>query len=1035
MNTFFIHRPIFAWVIAILVMVGGALSIKGLPVNQYPDIAPPSVSISTMYQGADAETIENNLVQVIEQSLTGIDGLLYFSSSSESNGRISINLTFTQDTDPDTAQVQVQNKVQLVMNKLPEAVQRQGVSVNKSQSDFLMIAALYDTTNTRSNVDLSNYLTTNIQDPISRLEGVGSVRVFGASYAMRLWLDPIKLKEFELMPSDIESAVRTQNVEFSAGKIGASPSLPEQMFTATVKGDSKLKTVDDFESIILAQDSNGAAIRIRDVARVELGQDVYGVEARLNNLPAAGIAVMLSPGANALDTSDRVRTFFEHAYTSFPEGVELAFPKDNTEFIKLSIAEVLKTLAEAILLVIAVMFLFLQNWRATLIPTMTIPVVLLGTLAVIYGLGYSINTLTLFAMVLAIGLLVDDSIVVVENVERIMHEKKVSAKEATIETMQTITSALIGIALVLSAVFLPMAFFDGASGVIYRQFSITIVTAMTLSVLVSIILTPAICASFLKKPTPHNKGFFGLFNRLYDGFQNRYQNRVVSFLRAPIRMLTLYGLLLAGGVYLFNQVPTGFIPNEDQGDVMVMYTLPKGATLPRTNEVGEEVLAHFKTAEKDNVKYVFTLSGFNFSGMAENAGMAFVGLNHWSERQGEANSAAAIALRANMAFSQIEDATAFALVPPAIRGMGQSSGFTFYIQGIGTRDQLARDQVDVMQRLQANEKLTNVRINALPDNTQLNVSLNRESTLATSANIADAQATLSAAWGGRYINDFVYEGRIKKVYMQGEVQYRTDPESLADWHVRTQGGEMAPLDTLFEVKWHSGPEKLVRYKGLPAIEIQGEPAAGISIGEAMAEIEAIMNDAPGALTYEWSGVSYQQKASENSTTLLYALSILVIFLCLAALYESWTIPMAVMLMIPLGILGAVAATFARDLMNDVYFQVALLTTIGLSSKNAILIVEFAASYMKSGYTLIESAQKAARDRLRPILMTSLAFIAGVMPLTMASGAGANSRISIGTAVAGGTFAGTVFAIIFVPVFFVIVNAVTARFSKGEKNHA
>lgn len=1031
--TFFINRPVFAWVLAIIMMMAGLFGIKNLPVSQYPDVAPPTIGISANYPGADAQTIENSVTQIIEQSLTGLDGLLYFNSTSSSDGSVRMNITFEQGTNPDIAQVQVQNKLQQAMTRLPTQVQQQGVTVRKSQSDFLMVAALYDKNDKLNNSDISDYIVSNIQDPLSRLEGVGDIRLFGSAYSMRIWLDPNKLASLKIMTSDVESALLSQNTEIAAGKVGAQPIDAGQQITATVKAQSKLQTVKEFESVIIKSNTDGSKVYLRDVARIELGQENYTASPRLNGHPAAGIAIMLAPGANALDTSARVKALFSQYEPVFPDGVSIAYANDSTAFIKLSIEEVVKTLFEAILLVVIVMFVFLQNIRATLIPAMTIPVVILGTFAILSILGFSINTLTLFALVLSIGLLVDDSIVVVENVERLMKEEGLNPKDATVKSMKEISSALIGIATVLSAVFLPMAFFDGASGVIYRQFAITIAVAMGLSVLVALILTPAICATFLKETHLSEKGFFGWFNKKYDSLQSKYTSRVGLINKRPVRFMLIYILLGFGTYYIFSSIPGGFIPKEDQGIVMAQYSLPVGATMSRTDEVGKQVREYFNTVEAKNTDFVFTVSGFSFSGSGQNAGMAFIALKDWSERVGPENSADTVAMRAMGGLSQIKDANVFALTRPAISGLGQSSGFSMFLQGIGTRDSLKNSRDKLLEMASQNPKLVGVRLNELKETPRLKIDIDNEKATALGIKISDINSTLSSAWGGNYVNDFIDRGRVKKVYVQSDMQYRSNPEDMKYWHVRNDKGEMIPFTAFSSFKWEYSADSLVRYNGLAAYEIQGSPAPGVSSGDAMLEMEKMYASLNASdVVYSWSGLSYQEKMSQGKTTILYALSIFVVFLCLAALYESWSIPFSVMFVIPLGILGAVAAVYARGLENDIYFQVALLTIIGLSSKNAILIVEFAELYYKEGKSKFESAVLAAKARLRPIIMTSFAFIAGVIPLAIATGAGANSRVSIGTGIIGGTLTATFLAIFFVPLFFIIVKAITERKFKEEE---
>lgn len=1035
MAKFFIERPVFAWVIAIVIMLSGIFALNTLPISQYPNVAPPTISISANYPGADAETLENSVTQIIEQSLTGIDGMLYFSSSSSSDGSVKINITFDQSIDPDTAQVQVQNKTQQAMTRLPAEVQAQGVNIRKSQSNFLMIIALYDSLDNNKTSDLADYLVSNIQDPLSRINGVGDIRVFGASYAMRIWLDPVKLASYNLNPTDVENAIRAQNTEISAGKIGAQPSLVGQEITATVKAQSKLKTPEEFKNIILKSNFNGATVLMKDVARVEMGEENYSIAPKLNGHAASGIAVMLAPGANALETSEAVKNMVSQFEPSLPEGYKVAYARDSTAFIKISIEEVIKTLAEAIFLVILVMFLFLQNIRATLIPAITVPIVILGTFGILALFGYSINTLTLFALVLSIGLLVDDSIVVVENVERVMKEEGLNAKEATVKSMKEISSALIGIATVLSAVFLPMAFFGGSSGIIYRQFSITIVSSMFLSVVVALILTPALCASFLKPIEHKTTGFFGWFNRTYDNFQTNYKSKVNGIAKNPFKFMFVYALIVAGMVFLFNRLPSSFLPMEDQGDVMLQYTLPAGATIERTEVVGKQVQKYFLETENKNTKYIFTISGFNFSGSGQNAGMAFISLNDWKDRVGVENSASSIANKAMMNLSSIKDAKIFALTPPAISELGQSSGFSLNLQAVAgtSREKLKEYRNIVIQKANESPLLSSVRSNELQETPQLKIEIDHKKAASLGVSMADINSTLSTAWGGSYVNDFIDRGRVKKVYVQSDMQFRANPEDLNGWFVRSSNGTMTPFSAFSTFRWSFGPDSLGRYNGLSSYEIQGTPAVGVSSGVAMAEMERIVSELPGGTIYSWSGLSYQEKISQGKTGVLYAISVLVVFLCLAALYESWSIPLSVILVIPLGIIGAVCAALFRGLENDIYFQVALLTTIGLSAKNAILIVEFAEMYYKSGKGIIESAVAGAGARLRPILMTSLAFIAGVLPLAISSGAGANSRISIGTGIIGGTITATVLAIFFVPLFFVIVRYIFNKKNK-QVNH-
>ncbi|AYA09692.1 efflux RND transporter permease subunit (plasmid) [Rahnella aquatilis] len=1025
-SRFFVRRPVFAWVIAILIMMAGIMAIRTLPVAQYPDVAPPSVKIKATYSGANAETLENSVTQVIEQQLTGLDNLLYFSSSSSSDGSVDITVTFKQGTNADTAQVQVQNKVQQAESRLPTEVQEAGVTVTKSQSSFLLIMAVYDKTDKTSSSDIADWLVSNMQDPLARVSGVGSLQVFGAEYAMRIWLDPTKLAAYDLMPSDVETAIEAQNVQISAGKIGGLPSSASQQLTATVRAQSRLQTPEQFRKIIVKGNTGGAVVRISDIARVEMGSEDYTASSQLNGHPAAGMAVMLSPGANALDTATLVKNTISEYQRSMPKGYDVAYPKDSTEFIKVSVEDVIKTLIEAIVLVIVVMYLFMQNLRATLIPALAVPVVLLGTFGVLALFGYSINTLTLFAMVLAIGLLVDDAIVVVENVERIMRDEGLPAREATEKSMGEISGALVAIALVLSAVFLPMAFFGGSTGVIYRQFSVTIISAMILSVVVALTLTPALCGAFLRHKPQATRGFFGGFNRLYSRTEQRYENGVTHVQRRPVVMALIYGAMAALMGVLMWQLPTSFLPSEDQGEVMVQYTLPAGATANRTEAVNSRVTEWFLGKEKANTNVIFTITGFNFSGSGQNAGMAFVSLKNWDERPGAVNTAQAVAGRAMRDLAVIRDAKVIAMTPPSVDGLGQSNGFTFELMATGgtSRADLLKLRTELLALAAKSPELQSVRANDLPQMPQLQVDIDNNKAVALGLTLSDVTATLSSAWGGTYVNDFIDRGRVKEVYIQGDSEFRSKPADLNKWFVRSSDGtSMTPFSAFATTHWTYGPESLARYNGSTSYEIQGENTDGYSSGAAMAKMEALADKLPAGSTWAWSGLSLQEKLASGQALSLYAISILVVFLCLAALYESWSVPFSVILVIPLGLLGASLAAELRGLNNDVYFQVALLTTIGLSSKNAILIVEFAETALKQGSTLTAAALSAARTRLRPILMTSLAFIAGVMPLAVATGAGANSRIAIGTGIIGGTVTATLLAIFFVPLFFVLVKKV------------
>lgn len=1026
-SSFFVRRPVFAWVIAILIMLAGILAIRTLSVAQYPDVAPPSIKISATYTGASAQTLENSVTQVIEQQLTGLDNLLYFTSTSSSDGSVSITVTFEQGTDPDTAQVQVQNKVQQAESRLPSEVQQSGVTVVKSQSNFLLIMGVYDKTDKASSSDIADWLVSNMQDPMARLNGVGSLQVFGAEYAIRIWMDPAKLTSYSLMPSDIQTAIEAQNIQVSAGKIGALPSPDTQQLTATVRAQSRLQTVDQFKNIIVKSQSNGAVVRISDVARVEMGSEDYTAIAKLNGHPAAGMAVMLAPGANALSTATQVKEKINEYKRNMPQGYDVAYPKDSTEFIKISVEDVVQTLFEAIILVVCVMYLFLQNIRATLIPALAVPVVLLGTFGVLALFGYSINTLTLFAMVLAIGLLVDDAIVVVENVERIMRDEGLPAREATEKSMGEISGALVAIALVLSAVFLPMAFFGGSTGVIYRQFSVTIISAMMLSVVVALTLTPALCGSILRHTPPHKKGFFGAFNRFYGSTERKYKHKVLNTLGRSGLIMVVYLAICGGMALAMWKLPGSFLPVEDQGEIMVQYTLPAGATNSRTAEVSKQVTDWFLNKEKNNTNVIFTVNGFSFSGSGQNAGMAFVSLKNWSERKGAENTAQAIALRATKELSVIRDATLFALTPPSVDGLGQSNGFTFELMASGGTDraQLLKMRDDLIGKANQEPTLHAVRANDMPQTPQLQVDIDNNKAVSLGLSLSDVTSTLSSAWGGTYVNDFIDRGRVKKVYIQGDSGSRSSPSDLGKWFVRSSDNSMTPFSAFATTHWEYGPESLVRYNGAAAYEIQGENASGASSGTAMTTMETLANNLPAGSTWAWSGLSLQEKLASGQAMTLYAISILVVFLCLAALYESWSVPISVIMVIPLGLLGAALAAWMRGLSNDVYFQVALLTTIGLSSKNAILIVEFAEAAVNEGYSLSRAALRAAQTRLRPIIMTSLAFVVGVMPLAIATGAGANSRVAIGTGIIGGTLTATLLAIFFVPLFFVLVKRVFA----------
>ncbi|MEO5493562.1 MAG: efflux RND transporter permease subunit [Sphingomonas sp.] len=1036
MSRIFIDRPIFAWVIAIIIMLVGAGSIFSLPVEQFPDIAPPTVNIRASYPGASAETLETSVAQVIEQQLTGIDGLLYFSTNSSSRGQVSISVTFAKGIDPDIAQVQVQNKVQQALSRLPAQVQQQGLTVTKSNPDFLLIAAIYDTTDQKTNQDVSDFMVSNLQDPIGRLTGVGDTNVFGAQYAMRIWLDPDKLAAVGLVPGDVVTAITAQNAEVAAGEIGGVPSGPDQYLNATVTAQSRLSTPAQFANIVLKTQPDGSTVHLSDVARVELGAESYAVVSRVNGHPGAGIAVSLAPGADALSTAELVKNEIIARSKTFPPGFTYDFPNDSTKFIKLSIEDVVKTLFEAIVLVVIVMFVFLQSWRATLIPTIAVPVVLLGTFGVFAVAGFSINTLTLFGLVLAIGLLVDDAIVVVENVERVMHENpEMSPRDATIKSMGEIQIALVAIALVLSAVFLPMAFFGGSTGVIYRQFSLTIVSAMVLSVIVALILTPALTATLLKRKEDenHDTWVYRKTQRARDGF-NRNFERLVDWYTASVGrvvdrkwlFLAIYAALVAILAIMFVRLPTGFLPTEDQGFAQVQFNLPGGATINRTQAAQKAIENYFLKTEGKNVAAIFTVAGAaGGGGGGQNAGRGFVALADWKDRSGSDNSADAITRRANQAFGGLRDVEVFATVPGAVRGLGQSSGFTIELQNTGglTRDQFkaARDQL--LADARADPDLANVRLSDLPDQPTLKVDVDPQKLAVLGLTQTDVNATLSTAWGGRYVNDFNDRGRVKRVYVQGDAPYRSTPQDIGRWYVRGSTGQMTPFSAFATTGWSNAPTSLSRFNGIASYELSGQAAPGKSSGDALAKVEELATRNPG-VSVELSGASFQERLSGGQAPILYGLSLLVVFLCLAALYESWTIPVAVLLVIPLGLVGAIFAVTLRGLQNDVYLQIGLLTTMGLAAKNAILMIEFAEQAEKQGKRVIDAALEAARIRLRPILMTSFAFIFGVLPLAISTGAGANSRIAIGTAVIGGMLTATLLAVFYIPLFFVLVRRTT-----------
>jgi hydrophobe/amphiphile efflux-1 (HAE1) family protein len=1027
MSRFFIDRPIFAWVLAILIMLAGVLSIMALPIAQYPSIAAPQISVTATYPGASAQTLEDTVTQVIEQKMKGLDRLSYIASTSESDGQATVTLTFENGTDPDTAQVQVQNKLALATPLLPQPVQQQGVQVAKSVKNFLVVIAFISEDGRMTAGDLSDYLSSNISDQISRVEGVGDTQQFGSQYSMRIWLDPHKLDAYQLTPTDVQNAIQAQNTQVSAGQIGALPAVAGQELNATIRSQTRLRSEREFEDILLRTLSNGAEVRLRDVARIELGSESYDTAARYNGKPATALAVRLTSGANALDTVRRINSRLTELERFFPPGMKAVVPYDTTPFVRISIEEVAKTLIEAILLVFAVMYLFLQNFRATLIPTIAVPVVLLGSFGVLAACGYSINTLTMFAMVLAIGLLVDDAIVVVENVERVMREEGLPPREATAKSMSQISGALVGVALVLAAVFVPMAFISGSSGVIYRQFSITIVSAMLLSVLVALVLTPALCATLLE---PHSAagerpraGFFGWFNRTFEQGNRRYVGLVERILGRSRRYLVIYGALVVLVVAVFLKVPGGFLPDEDQGLLYTLIQLPSGATKERTLRVVEQVEHYYLEDEKRAVASIFVVTGFSFAGNGQNMAMAFVSLKPWNERRGAELKDSAISSRAMQHFASLRDAQVFAFSPPAVSELGNATGFDFMLEDRANLGHAAllKARNELLAMASKENGLVGVRPNGEDDAPEFRVDIDAAKAGALGLSLADVNATFSTAWGSNYVNDFIDRGRVKKVFLQADAPYRMLPEDINDWHVRNSSGTMVPFDAFAHASWTSASPRLERYNGVPSMEILGMAKPGTaSSGEAMATMERLAARLPAGIGYEWTGLSFQERAAGSQTTVLYVVSILVVFLSLAALYESWPIPLAVILVVPLGVLGTLIAAVLTWKMNDVYFQVGLLTTVGLAAKNAILIVEFARDLQHGGRGLVEATLEAVRLRLRPILMTSLAFMLGVLPLVLASGAGSGSQNALGTAVFGGMASATLLAVVFVPLFYVVV---------------
>ena len=1027
MANFFIDRPIFAWVLAILLCLTGTLAILSLPVEQYPDLAPPNVRITANYPGASAQTLENTVTQVIEQNMTGLDNLMYMSSQSSATGQATITLSFTAGTDPDEAVQQVQNQLQSAMRKLPQAVQNQGVTVRKTGDTNILTLAFVSTDGSMDKQDIADYVASNIQDPLSRVNGVGDIDAYGSQYSMRIWLDPAKLNSYQLTTKDVTDAISSQNAQIAVGQLGGTPSVDKQALNATINSQSLLQTPEQFRNITLRVNQDGSEVTLGDVATVEMGAEKYDYLSRYNRQPASGLGIKLASGANEMATAERVINRLNELAQFFPHGLEYKVAYETTSFVKASITDVVKTLLEAILLVFLVMYLFLQNFRATLIPTIAVPVVLMGTFAVLYACGYSINTLTMFAMVLAIGLLVDDAIVVVENVERIMSEEGLSPREATRKSMGQIQGALVGIAMVLSAVFVPMAFFGGTTGAIYRQFSITIVAAMVLSVLVAMILTPALCATLLKPVKPgeshERKGFFGWFNRTFNRSASRYETFVGKILHRSLRWMLIYVVLLGGMVFLFLHLPTSFLPLEDRWMFTTSVQLPSGATQQQTLKVVQKAEDYFLNNEKQNVESVFATVGSGPGGNGQNVARMFVRLKDWDQRDPETGSSFAIIERATKAFNQINEARVIASSPPAISGLGSSAGFDMELEDHAGKghDALMAARDTLLELAGKNPLLTRVRHNGLDDSPQLQVDIDQRKAQALGVSIDDINDTLQTAWGSSYVNDFMDRGRVKKVYVQAAAKYRMLPDDINLWYVRNSSGTMVPFSAFATSRWETGSPRLERYNGYSAVEIVGEAAPGISTGTAMDMMEKLAAQLPTGFGLEWTAMSYQERLSGAQAPALYAISLLVVFLCLAALYESWSVPFSVMLVVPLGVIGALLATWVRGLENDVYFQVCLLTVIGLSAKNAILIVEFANELNEKGQDLLSATLSACRQRLRPILMTSLAFIFGVLPMATSTGAGSGSQHAVGTGVMGGMISATVLAIFFVPLFFVLVR--------------
>ncbi|MFD3247978.1 efflux RND transporter permease subunit [Rahnella aquatilis] len=1038
MSTFFINRPIFAWVVAIVIMLAGALSIMKLPISQYPNIAPPAISVSVTYPGASAETAQNTVVQVIEQQLNGLDNLRYIESQSNSDGSATIIATFDQGTNPDIAQVQVQNKVSLAESQLPTEVVNQGIRIAKYQANFMLLVSLISTDGKMSNSDLSNLLVTKLEDPIVRTKGVGDFLLLGSEYAMRIWLDPAKLYKYQLVPSDVSTAIEAQNVQVSSGSLGGLPTVKDSKLSATIIGKTRFDSIHQFKNVLLKVNADGSQVRLSDVGNVDLGPESYSISSTFNGRPSTAIALRLASGANVLDTDRAVRETIAGLEDSLPAGVKVEFPYQTAPVVSASIEEVVKTLIEAIVLVFCVMLLFLQNLRATLVTTLVVPVVLLGTFGILAAAGYSINTLTMFGMVLAIGLLVDDAIVVVENVERVMTEEKLSPKDATIKSMKQIQGALFGIALVLSAVLVPMAFFGGSTGIIYRQFSITIVSAMALSVLMALIFTPALCATIIKHNDEEKaqKGFAGWFNRNFDKGAMRYTRAVGTVISRRRLFMGIYLLIVIATGFMFTRVPTTFLPDEDQAVMFVQATLPANASAERTQQVLDNVREYLMTQESGIVSSVFTANGFSFAGRGQNVGIAFVQLKTWADRPAVAQKVQALAGRAMAHFATIKDARVFAFVPPAVMELGNATGFDFFLQDTNGKghEALMAARNQFLQLASQDKRLTAVRPNGMEDEPQYQLEIDDERAQALGLSLDDINNTLSAAWGSAYVNQFMYNDRVKRVYIQGKAASRVTPEDLNNWYFRNSSGDMVPWSAFGSGKWVYGSPRYERFNGVSSVELMGSPAPGYSSGDANEAVMEIAAKLPPGYKVAWHGLSYEEKLSGSQTPALYSLSMIVVFLCLAALYESWSIPFSVMLVVPLGILGTIGAVLLRGLSNDVFFQVGLLTTVGLAAKNAILIVEFAKElHENEGMSVTQAAIEAAKLRIRPIIMTSMAFILGVFPLTISSGAGAGSQHSIGTAVVGGMLTATFLAIFFVPMFYVtVVNLFTRKSKKHDK---